>query len=49
MVGAGGLGYVLARQTAAFDWNAVTGTLLTLVALTFAVDLVSTAVRRAVR
>jgi phosphonate transport system permease protein len=48
LVGAGGLGYALARQTAAFDWHAVTGTLLTLVALTFAVDMVSAAVRRAV-
>jgi phosphonate transport system permease protein len=49
LVGAGGLGYLLAGQLAAFDWPAVATTLLTLIALTCAVDLVGAAARRAWR
>jgi phosphonate transport system permease protein len=49
LVGAGGLGQLLAFQTAGFDWPAVTATLVALVALTLAVDLLSTLARRAVR
>jgi phosphonate transport system permease protein len=49
LVGAGGLGYLLAGQLAAFDWPGVAGTLLTLVALTAMVDLVGSAARRACR
>ena len=49
LVGAGGLGQLLARQTAAFDWPGVLSTVLALVALTLVVDLISTAARRAVR
>lgn len=49
LVGAGGLGQLLARQTAGFDWRGVTSTLLALVLLTLVVDALSTAARRAVR
>ena len=49
LVGAGGLGQLLAFQTAGFDWRGVASTLLALVALTFVVDLLSTAARRACR
>lgn len=49
LVGAGGLGQLLAFQTAGFDWPAVTATLVALVALTLVVDLLSTLARRAVR
>jgi len=49
LVGAGGLGQLLARQTAAFDWPGVLSTVLALVALTLVVDLISTAARRVVR
>ena len=49
LVGAGGLGQLLAFQTAGFDWPAVTATLLALVALTLVVDLLSTLARRACR
>jgi phosphonate transport system permease protein len=40
LVGAGGLGYLLARQLAGFQWPAVAGTLGMLIALTCLVDLV---------
>lgn len=46
LVGAGGLGQLLARQTAAFDWPAVVATVAALVLLTFVVDLLSTLARR---
>ena len=49
LVGAGGLGQLLARQTAGFDRPGVTATLLALVVLSLLVDLLSTAARRAVR
>jgi phosphonate transport system permease protein len=49
LVGAGGLGQLLAFQTAGFDWPAVTATLVALVALTLVVDLLSTLARRACR
>jgi phosphonate transport system permease protein len=49
LVGAGGLGQLLAFQTAGFDWPAVTATLLALVALTLVVDVLSTVARRACR
>lgn len=49
LVGAGGLGDLLAQQIAGFDWAGVAGTLLALVVLTFLVDVVSSAVRSAVR
>jgi phosphonate transport system permease protein len=49
LVGAGGLGQLLARQTAGFDWPAVASTLLALVALTLLVDLLSTLARRVLR
>jgi phosphonate transport system permease protein len=49
LVGAGGLGQLLAFQIAGFDWPGVTSTLLALVALTLVVDLLSTAARHAWR
>lgn len=49
LVGAGGLGQLLARQTAAFDWPGVASTVLALGALTLLVDLLSAAARRACR
>lgn len=49
LVGAGGLGYLLARQLAAFDWRGGAATIAALVLLTFLVDLVSSAVRQALR
>ncbi len=49
LVGAGGLGSLLALQLAAFDYRAVTATLLALVALTFAVDLLGSLIRRSLR
>ena len=49
LVGAGGLGRLLAQQLAAFDYRGVTATLLALVTLTYAVDLVSATIRRALR
>jgi len=48
-VGAGGLGRVLTEQLRAFDFAAVTGTVLVLVALTFMVDVVGARVRGAFR
>ncbi len=49
LVGAGGLGSLLALQLAAFDHRAVTATLLSLVALTFAVDIAGSVIRRSLR
>jgi phosphonate transport system permease protein len=49
LLGAGGLGALLASQVAVFDWGAVTTTLVALVLLTLAVDLVSARARAALR
>lgn len=49
MVGAGGLGRLLSKQTTAFDYRAMLVTIAALIVLTIAVDLVSTAVRRSLR
>ncbi|MGH3384228.1 MAG: hypothetical protein ACRDO1_06595, partial [Nocardioidaceae bacterium] len=46
VVGAGGLGRLLAEQTASFHYAGVSATLLALIALTFLVDLTSALVRR---
>jgi phosphonate transport system permease protein len=49
LLGAGGLGALLASQVARFDWGAVTTVLVALVVLTAAVDLVSARARQALR
>ncbi|MBW3651872.1 MAG: ABC transporter permease subunit [Actinobacteria bacterium] len=49
LVGGGGLGRLLSAQLSAFDYPGVLSTLLALVLLTFAGDLVGRAVRRSVR
>ena len=49
LLGAGGLGALLASRIARFDWGAVTTVLVALVLLTAAVDLVSARARQAVR
>ncbi len=49
LVAGGGLGQLLSRQTAGFDWSGVASTLLALVALTLLVDLLSSAARSVVR
>ncbi|RBY83142.1 ABC transporter permease [Blastococcus sp. TF02A-26] len=49
LLGAGGLGALLASRTATFDWPAVTTVLAATVLLTFAVDVVSDRARRALR
>jgi phosphonate transport system permease protein len=49
VLGAGGLGALLATQLTTFDWAAVTTTLAALVLLTLAVDLVSARARAALR
>ncbi len=49
LLGAGGLGALLATEIATFDWSAVTTVLLAIIALTFVVDLVSDHARRALR
>jgi phosphonate transport system permease protein len=49
LVGAGGLGYLLAREVAAFDWPGAVSTLSALVLLTLLVDVVSSRARRALR
>jgi len=49
VLGAGGLGALLATQLGTFDWAAVTTTLAALVLLTLAVDLVSARARQALR
>jgi phosphonate transport system permease protein len=49
VVGAGGLGLLLDHQLASFDYSGAFTTLAALVILTFAVDLASAALRRALR
>jgi phosphonate transport system permease protein len=49
VVGAGGIGRLLAQQIASFDYPAVTTSLLFLIGLSFLVDLISRAFRNAVR
>jgi phosphonate transport system permease protein len=49
LLGAGGLGALLAARVGAFDWAAVTTTLVALIVLTLAVDLVSARARQALR
>jgi phosphonate transport system permease protein len=49
VVGAGGLGLLLAQQLARFDYAGVTVTVAVLIALTLLVDLLSAAARRALR
>nr|WP_246405968.1 ABC transporter permease subunit [Modestobacter versicolor] len=49
LLGAGGLGALLATQVSRFDWGAVTTVLVALVVLTAAVDLVSARARAALR
>jgi phosphonate transport system permease protein len=49
VVGAGGLGQLLEQQKAAFDIAGMLATVLALLALSVAVDLVSSAVRRSLR
>jgi phosphonate transport system permease protein len=49
VVGAGGLGVLLDHQLASFDYGGAVTTLAALIILTFAVDLTSAAVRRALR
>jgi phosphonate transport system permease protein len=49
LLGAGGLGALLATSVARFDWGAVTTVLAALVVLTAAVDLLSARARAAVR
>jgi len=49
LLGAGGLGALLASRVATFDWGAVTTVLLALIVLTAAVDLVSARARQALR
>lgn len=46
LVGAGGLGRLLAEQLSSFDYSGAIATLAVFIALTFAVDLISSAVRR---
>ncbi len=49
LVGAGGLGRLLAEQLSSFDYRGVVATLICFICLTFVVDLVSASVRRALR
>ncbi len=49
LVGAGGLGSLLALQLAAFDYQAVTATLVALVTLTFTADIAGSLLRRTLR
>ena len=49
LVGAGGLGRLLTEQLSSFDYQGVVTTLMCFICLTFIVDLISTAVRRALR
>ncbi len=49
LVGAGGLGRLLTEQLSSFDYQGVVTTLICFICLTFIVDLISTAVRRALR
>ena len=49
LVGAGGLGRLLTEQLASFDYPSVVTTLMFFIGLTFLVDLISAAARRAIR
>ncbi len=49
LVGAGGLGRLLAEQLSSFDYSGVVVTLLFYIALTFLVDLASASIRKAYR
>ncbi|MGH3993279.1 MAG: PhnE/PtxC family ABC transporter permease, partial [Pseudonocardiaceae bacterium] len=49
VVGAGGLGLLLERQLATFDYGGAVGTLLALIVLTLMVDFTSAAIRRSLR
>ncbi|HUP26946.1 MAG TPA: phosphate ABC transporter permease, partial [Chloroflexia bacterium] len=49
LVGAGGLGRLLADQLSSFDYRSVVTSLLFYVGLTFLVDMVSSVVRRTLR
>ncbi len=49
LVGAGGLGRLLTEQLSSFDYKGVVTTVICFICLTFIVDLISTAVRRALR
>jgi len=49
VVGAGGLGLLLQRQLASFDYGGVVATVAALILLTLVVDLVSAAMRRSLR
>ncbi|MFE4107648.1 PhnE/PtxC family ABC transporter permease [Almyronema epifaneia] len=49
LVGAGGLGRLLTEQLSSFDYGGLVITLIAFVLLTFSVDLISAALRRAVR
>lgn len=49
VVGAAGLGRRIEQQAAAFDYHAMTTSILTLVVITVAVDLASAAIRRSLR
>jgi phosphonate transport system permease protein len=49
MVGAGGLGRILAEQLSSFDYHSVVTSLLFYIGLTFIVDMISAAARRALR
>ena len=49
LVGAGGLGRLLAEQLSSFDYRGVVTTLVCFVCLTFLADLISATVRRALR
>jgi phosphonate transport system permease protein len=49
LVGAGGLGRLLTEQLGSFDYRGVVTTLIFFVGLTFLVDMISAAARRAIR
>jgi phosphonate transport system permease protein len=49
LVGAGGIGRLLADQLSSFDYRGVTTSLVFLIALTFGADLLGVAIRRALR
>ena len=49
LVGAGGLGRLLAQQNTAFDYKAMATTLTAMIAVTVVVDMVSGLARRSLR
>ena len=49
LVGAGGLGRILAEQISSFDYKGLLTTLTVFMALTFIVDTISSSVRRSLR